>query len=298
MNFDAIIGDSISHAALRASTFANEYFKAMNERAHLVTGAGALAPAFKPFMFNYFGVQVEIKEGIAPAAIAEAIVAKHGQRFMEYQKHLTRNAKVELFESTAGTSILESAWEATQRAQAEVNQMLDRGEPLNLKRYAFAFNGAVAPFNPYSAGHELAEQAMNEFQAQQLERENSPEGQVAKEKQERREAQAKAKLESFRKTLPTVLKMPLDDVLRWIEGFSKAYNTNQREAKAGWVVDSFNLEDYFADVYVGEAALPYILSDKSVLGAYIVGQFLATLRDGRQIPDALEVLLGQYRAQP
>lgn len=298
MKLDALEGESLVHSALRASSSAAAYFKAIAERALLVMSTGASAPKIPAVMFNYFGVRVEIPKRMTPEALATAIQAEHGRRFMDYRKHLKRDAKVRAIGSMAGTDVLEAAWTAVQQAQNETNVLLDKGLYEMLRRYRFEFNGQTVEFNPYTPGHELAEDAMNQLRAAALEQENTPEGQAAVAKLRASQEKAKVKLDSYIETLPAVLKKSLTDVLRWIEGYSKAYNVNQRMAKAGWVVDSFHLEDYHADVYVGEAAVPHILNDKQVLGSYIVGQFLATLRDGRPMPDALEVLLAQYRARP
>jgi hypothetical protein len=297
MKITAIEGDSLTHSAVRARSYANTYFDEMTESAALFALPGASATEIPTAIFDYFGVRVEITRGMAAEAIADAIRAVHGRRFLEYRKHLKRNAKVRVFEGIAGTDVLESAWTATQQAQAQVNLFLEKGTYELLRRCLFEFNGEAVEFNPYAAGHEIAESAMNQLRATALEHENTPKGREAKEKEDARQAKAKAKLDSYIGTLPAVLPKSLTDVLRWIEGYSKAYNINQREARAAKVLEEFQLGDYQAHAYVGEAAVPYILGDKSILGAYIVGQFMATLEAGGQMPDALEVLLAQYRAQ-
>jgi hypothetical protein len=298
MKFDAIEGHSITHSALRARSFAAEYFKAMAQSALLVVSTGAAAHEIPPATFNYFGVQIKMTRRMAPEAIAAAIQSEHGRRFLDYRKHLKRDALVRSFEGTAGMGVLESAWAAAQKAQAETNVLLDKGLYERLRRYRFEFNGQSVEFNPFTAGHEIAESAMNELRAAALEYENSPKGQAAAAKEQERQSKAKAKLDGYLEALPAVLDKSLDDVLRWIEGYSKAYNVNQRAGQAVKVVEEFQLGDYHAHAYVGEAAVPYILGSKEILGAYIVGQFMATLEQGGVIPDALEVLLAQYRAQP
>jgi hypothetical protein len=260
----------------------------------------AMGVAERPYVFDYFGLELPVDENTTVDSLVDNIEQMHAVRAEAYDSApaLDKHSVHEL-SGQAGDSVTQAAANAVQSAQMWGNGLFKRGpETFARTRYTFRFNAVTIPFNPWAtnAATKLGEDAMTAQNEEAAAYRRSDAYKNAAKKDRAEQDSMQQDVSKLMAVLPDTVKGPLPELMRWVTDFATCHDRGGVNTDASAVVFAFNEQGYIENAYVGPQYKEILETDKDKFGRYIIGQFLNILPMERGMPGILWASADRYHA--